>query len=124
MAEYVELDLNELLDKLGQGALPKFDEYQYYKNLKERKIIINNTIDAMLVEQVMLPLLEMDNDGTGKPIEIVLCSCGGSLFDGMVLCDIIDGLKCPTTVTVYTYAYSIGSIILMAGFLLHCFLFQ
>lgn len=116
MAEYVDIDLNELLEALSKGALPKYDEYQYYKNLKDRKIIINNAIDAMLVEQVMLPLLEMDNDGTNKPIEIVLCSVGGSLFDGMVLCDIIDKLKCPTTITVYTYAYSMGSIILMTGF--------
>lgn len=116
MSEYIDLDLNELLESLNAGALPKFSEYQYYKNLQDRKIIINNVIDAMLVEQVMLPLLEMDNDGTNEPIEIVLCSIGGSLFDGMVLCDIIDKLKCPTTITVYSYAYSMGSIILMAGF--------
>ena len=34
----------------------------------------------------------------------------------MPLCDIIDNLKCPTTITVLTYAYSMGSVILLAGY--------
>lgn len=90
--------------------------YQYYKGLRERRIIINEQITQNIVETCMLPLLEMDNDGTGKPIEIILGTVGGSTFDGMPLCDIIDGLKTPTTITVLTYAYSMGGEILMAGY--------
>lgn len=113
MAEFLELDLEKLLNG---GSLPDPVMYQYYKNLKQRKIVINDAIGAEIVEMVILPLLEMDNDGSGEPIEIVLCTCGGSLFDGMALCDVIDNLKCPTTITVITYAYSMGGIILMAGY--------
>lgn len=109
----MELDLTALLE---DGGLPDPCIYQYYKNLQNRRIIINDAIDATLVETVIIPLLEMDNDGTGKPIEIILCTVGGSLYDGSVLCNIIDNLKCPTTITVLTYAYSMGSIILMAGY--------
>ena len=109
----MELDLVTLLE---DGNLPDPCIYQYYKNLNNRRIIINDQIDATLLETVILPLLEMDNDGTGKPIEIILCTVGGSLFDGLTLCNIIDNLKCPTTITVATYAYSMGSIILMAGY--------
>ena len=109
----MELDLVTLLN---DGTLPDPCIYQYYKNLNNRRIIINDQIDATLLETVILPLLEMDNDGTGKPIEIILCTIGGSLFDGLTLCNIIDNLKCPTTITVATYAYSMGSIILMAGY--------
>lgn len=109
----MELDLVTLLQ---DGNLPDPCIYQYYKNLNNRRIIINDQIDATLLETVILPLLEMDNDGTGKPIEIILCTVGGSLFDGLTLCNIIDNLKCPTTITVATYAYSMGSIILMAGY--------
>ena len=90
--------------------------YQYYKNLKNRTIIINDQIDSDIVERVMLPLIEMDNDGTGKPITIRLSTVGGSLFDGITLCDIIDSLKTKTTIIVQTYAYSMGGIILMAGY--------
>lgn len=111
--EVLEIPLSELgLD----NPLPDPITYQYYKNLKNRKIIINDQIDAGIVETVMIPLLEMDNDGTGKPIEIILDTVGGSLFDGAALCNIIDNLKTPTTITVMTYAYSMGSIVLMAGY--------
>ena len=105
------------LSDLGlDNSLPDPVTYQYYKNLKDRKIIINDQIDASIVEMVMIPLLEMDNDGTGRPIEIILNTVGGSLFDGATLCNIIDNLKSPTTITVMTYAYSLGSIIILSGF--------
>lgn len=111
--DLLEVPLAELdLDK----TLPSPVMYQYYRNLKDRKIIINEQIGSDIVENVMIPLLEMDNDGTGKPIEIILNTIGGSLFDGAALCNIIDNLKTPTTITVMTYAYSMGSIILMSGF--------
>ena len=67
--------------------------YQYYKGLEERRIVINDALDNDIIERVALPLIEMDNDGTGAPIDIVLSSPGGSVFDAMVLCDIIDRLK-------------------------------
>lgn len=90
--------------------------YQYYKNLQNRTIIINDLITNDIVESVMIPLIEMDNDGTGEPITILLSTAGGSLFDGITLCDVIDNLKTKTTIKVMTYAYSMGGIILMAGY--------
>lgn len=89
--------------------------YQYYKNLKNRRIVFNQEFDADVLETWILPLMEMDADGSGKPIEIVLNSVGGSVFDGLVLCDIIDRLKTPTTIKVMGYAFSMGSIVLFAG---------
>jgi ATP-dependent protease ClpP protease subunit len=109
----LEVDLGELLSAPTELS-PIM--YQYYKGLKNRTIIINEQIGSDIVENVMLPLLEMDNDGSGKPITIYLSTIGGSLFDGMPLCDIIDGLKTPTTIIVPTYAYSMGGLILMSGF--------
>lgn len=114
-SEIFEIPLSELTSTDSSG-LPDPILYQYYKNLKERRIIINEQIDSEIVELVIIPLLKMDNDGTNKPIEIVLNTVGGSIFDGMPLCDVIDNLKCKTTITVITYAYSMGSIILSAGF--------
>ncbi len=111
----ITLDLNDILASVQDKGLPDTVMYQYYKNLSNRRVIINEQIDSSIVENVILPLLEMDKDGTGRPIEILLNSPGGSVFDGMALCDVIDNLHTPTTITVMTYAYSMGSIILMAG---------
>lgn len=91
-------------------------QYQYYVGLTNRTILINTTIDASILETVMLPLLQMDEDGTGKPIKIIISTPGGSLYDGITLCDVIDNLKTPTEVIVLNYAYSMGSLILMAGY--------
>ena len=116
----IELTLDELMKAMQaagrSGNLPDPVLYQYYNNLAKRRILINEQICQDVVEYAILPLLEMDNDGTGEPIEIILCTPGGSVFDGITLCNVIDNLKTPTTITVITYAYSMGSIILMAGF--------
>lgn len=108
-----EIGLDELLANPTEMS-PAI--YQYYKNLQNRTIVINEQISSDIVESAMLPLIEMDNDGTGEPITIRLSTVGGSLFDGITLCDIIDSLKTPTTIIVQTYAYSMGGIILMAGY--------
>lgn len=106
------VDMEELLNT-PESLTP--DIYQYYKNLSNRKIIFNDQVDCSIVETVILPLLEMDKDGTDQPIEIILCSPGGSPLDGLVLCNIIDNLKTPTTITALGYMYSMGSVILCAG---------
>lgn len=107
----MELILDKLVDDACDPAT-----YQYFKGLKERRIVFNDEVTEDIVETVMLPLLDMDNDGTGLPITIVMNTPGGSLFDGMPLCDIIDGLKTPTTIFVPSHAYSMGGFFLMAGY--------
>lgn len=104
-----------VLDKIIEESYAPA-EYQYYLGLKNRRIILNQDVDEEIVERVMLPLLEMDNDGTGKPITLVINTCGGSLFDGMPLCDIIDNMKTPLTILVTGHAYSMGGFFLMAGY--------
>lgn len=116
MPDYFDISLDDLGELIGLGGAITPDIYQYYKNLKNRKIVLNQGVDAEIVERMMIPLMEMDNDGTGEPIEIMLATTGGSVFDAMTLCDVIDNLKTPTTITCMTYAFSMGGIILMAGF--------
>ena len=62
-----------------------------------------------------MPLLQMDNDGSGEKITIYINTNGGSVYDGLCLCNIIENLKSPTEIIVLGYAYSMGSIILMSG---------
>ena len=110
--EFIEFDLN---DMIAAGSIISPRDYQYYEGLKKRRIVFNNQVDEDIVEGIILPLIDMDNDGTGLPIEIYLSSPGGSLFDGMNLCAVIDRLKTPTTIIAPTYCYSMGGLFLMAG---------
>lgn len=88
---------------------------EYARLLNERKILVNDIISENTIEKVVMPLLRMDNDGSGKKITIYINTNGGSVYDGLVLCDIIEHLKTETEVVVLGYAYSMGSIILMSG---------
>lgn len=103
-----------LMDILAENNITP-DTYQYFKGLENRRIIVNSDIDYGVIEQILLPLIDMDNDGSGEPIEIYLSSVGGSLFDGMAICAAIDRLKTPTTIIAPTYCFSMGGLILMAG---------
>jgi ATP-dependent Clp endopeptidase proteolytic subunit ClpP len=114
MSELGSLDINELIEQLQSTADPVL--YQYFKNLNKRTIIINEQISESIIECAVLPLLEWDNDGTGEEINILLNTVGGSTMNGLLLCDVIDKLKTKTTITVLAYAYSMGSLIIMAGF--------
>lgn len=113
MDGFSEITLDGILDN-AYDISPSV--YQYYKGLGERRIVINGELEDDIVEKIVLPLIEMDNDGTGEPIDIILSSPGGSVLDTMVLCDIIDRIKTQTTITVMGYAYSMASLILMAGY--------
>lgn len=112
--EYVEL-----AEKLDTEQLILEDTQiinnQYENLLKNRIILINDFISELTIDKVVMPLLQMDNDGSNKKITIYINTNGGSVNDGLVLCDVIERLKCPTDVIVLGYAYSMGSIILMAG---------
>lgn len=112
--EYVEL-----AEKLDTEQLILEDTQiinnQYENLLKNRIILINDLISELTIDKVVMPLLQMDNDGSNKKITIYINTNGWSVNDGLVLCDVIERLKCPTDVIVLGYAYSMGSIILMAG---------
>ena len=114
-----EKEYTELAEKLDaeQVILEETDiiNNQYENLLKNRIILINDVISELTIDKIVMPLLQMDNDGTGKKITIYINSSGGSVYDGLVLCNIIEQLKTPTDVIVLGYAYSMGSIILMSG---------
>ena len=110
------IDLNEILENaMTAKSMPDPIDYQYYNQLAKRRIILNGDIDADIVEYVILPLMDMDNDGTGKPIEIFINTLGGEIYNGFSLIDIIEKLKTPTTIHILSSADSMGALIAMAG---------
>ena len=111
----IELTLENLLAALQPTGLPDIVLYQYYKNLLNRKIIINEQIGDALMETAILPFIEMDNDGTGKPIEIIISTIGGEIYSGFNLVDQIEKAKSPVIIHIMSMAASMGFLIAMAG---------
>lgn len=110
--------LEELLNAAKTEGETSIDPatYQYFNCLKNRKIIINDSITSEILERVIIPLQEMDNDGSFEPIEIILDTTGGEIYMGFALVDAIEKLQTKTTVRIMGMAMSMGIYIAMAGF--------
>ena len=91
-------------------------DYWFCRGMEERIINLNGEIYNDIVENVILPLKTMEKEDPKKPVHIYLNTFGGSVLDGLVLCEILDNIKCPVTIEVLGYAFSMGIYILMAGY--------
>lgn len=111
----MDITLEELLAMLKPTGIPDPVLYQYYRNLLNRRIVINEQIGDGLLETAILPFMEMDNDGTGKPIEIIISTVGGEIYNGFNLVDQIEKAKSPVTIHIMAMAASMGFLIAMAG---------
>lgn len=111
----MELTLEDLMVALQPKGLPDPILYQYYKNLINRRIIINEQIGDGLLETAILPFIEMDNDGSGKPIEIIISTVGGEIYNGFNFVDQIEKAKSPVIIHIMSMAASMGFLIAMAG---------
>ena len=89
--------------------------YQYFENLKRRTIVFNRLVNEDILEYLILPLRQFELDDSDEPVTLILNTCGGSALDGLVVLDLIDNYKKPLNIYVYSYAMSMGAIILAAG---------
>lgn len=90
--------------------------YQYFKQLlKNRTIVLNAEIDESILETVVLPLKDFEEQESDKPVTLILNTPGGSVADGLMLCNIIDNYKKPLEIIVPSYSCSMGTIILCSG---------
>lgn len=115
MAITVDEIVDEILGGISDNALPSPVIYQYYKQLRDRRIIINEQIGDSLLETAVIPFMEMDNDGSNEPIEIIISTVGGEIYHGFNLVDMIENAESPVTIHVMAMAASMGLLIAMAG---------
>lgn len=90
-----------------------FQYFNHYKN--HRTIIFNREVNESIVETVILPLKEYEQDNIQEPVRLIISTPGGSVSDGLILCNVIDCYKKPLEIYIYGYACSMGTIILCAG---------
>lgn len=90
--------------------------YQYFLNLlHKRTIILNSEIDENFLEMVVLPLKQFEEDSSNQKVTLILNTAGGSIADGLMLCNVIDNYKKPLEIIVPSYSCSMGTIILCSG---------
>ena len=106
------LETAELL--LKGSSLPDPCDYQYYKCLKENKIIINEEISDSLIELAVLPLMQMDEDPNVEHIDIILNTPGGEIYNGFAFVSALENVTTDTTLRIVGMAASMGGLIAMA----------
>jgi len=90
--------------------------YQYFNQLlKNRTIVLNAEIDESILETVVLPLKDFEKQDSDIPVTLILNTPGGSVADGLMLCNIIDNYTKPLEIIVPSYSCSMGTIILCSG---------
>lgn len=90
--------------------------YQYFHQLHDnRTIVFNTSVDESIVENVILPLKDFENDDSDKPVTLILSTPGGSVADGLVLCNVIDGYRKKLNIYIMGYSCSMGTLFLCSG---------
>lgn len=103
---------------LTLSELPAFEEYTFWENLKDRKIIINQSIDDSIIERAVMQILKFNEEDEGKdvaarkPIKLYINSDGGVVTTGMILCNVIENSKTPVY-GIALRAYSMAGLILL-----------
>lgn len=96
------------------------DKFQL-EDLADRKLYINYNIDETLIDEIVYHILRFNAEDKGKsvesrkPILLYVSSNGGSVVDGFALIDIILASKTPVYTINFSYQYSMGFLIGLAG---------
>lgn len=90
-------------------------DYNYFKGLEERRIIINDIIDSDIIDKAVIPLQRFQEEDPDKPIRILLNTAGGSMTDGFALIAEIERSVAPIYIEIVGVAASMGILIAMSG---------
>lgn len=90
--------------------------YEYFnQRFNHRTIIFNQGVDENILETVILPLQEFEKDNSEEPVTLIIQSPGGSVLDGLTVCNVIDNYKKKLNIYIYGYAFSMAFIISCSG---------
>jgi ATP-dependent Clp protease protease subunit len=96
-------------------------EVFYFKDLKNRRLTLNDDIDQSTVHEIVRHILQYNRDDMNlrvedrKPIILYVCSNGGEMDSGFELIDVIKNSLTPVYTVNLGYQYSMGFLIGLAG---------
>jgi ATP-dependent Clp protease protease subunit len=83
--------------------------------LRDRIVFVNGPIDDTTAALVNAQLLFLEAENPQKPIAMYINSPGGVVTSGLAIYDTMQWIKCPVATVCMGTAYSMGSVLLMAG---------
>ena len=116
----IVLDLDSIRDILINDKYTA-DELFYLRDLKQRKLFLNDGIDQSSVLSIVRNIMQFNADDKEIPVEertpiiLYLVSEGGEVDSGFELIDVIQSSKTPVYTVNLGYWYSMGFLIGIAG---------
>lgn len=112
----VEIDFNAVMSNTAD-----LDNIFYLQDLQQRKMFINEDIDAFSVQDVVKHIMQYNKEDKGipvadrKPILLYITSNGGEVDAGFRLIDVIEASRTPVYTVNLSNQYSMGFLIGLAG---------
>ena len=82
---------------------------------KNRIILLNLPIDAVVANHTIAQLLYLAQDDPSKPIRMYISSPGGQVYSGMAIYDTMQQVECPVSTVAVGFTASFGTVLLTAG---------
>lgn len=115
---YYDVEADIVLDEVDGARLA---EVMYLKDLKQRKLFLNDEVSSVSAIEVVHHILQFNAEDKGIPIEqrkpilLYVTSIGGSVDAGYALIDTILCSKTPVYTVNLGWQYSMGFLIGLAG---------
>lgn len=119
--------MSDLINLFSAGESDSLYDLQVKENLSQRKIVLNDTIDENILENVCLYIMKWNQEDkyipqeNRKPIWLYMNSPGGGVIDGMNLLNIISSSKTPVYTVCFSMCASMAFHIFIAGHKRYCF---
>ena len=108
-------------DALFEKGCTTIDDYFYLKDLKQRKLFIDDEICQETIFDITRHILQFNKEDRDVPVEerqpilLYISSNGGNVDDGFELIDVIENSKTPIYTINLSYQYSMAFLIGIAG---------
>ena len=87
----------------------------YSRLLRERIVFLTGTIDLETANMIIAQMLYLEAEDPNKDVKLYINSCGGSMTSGYAILDTMQFIKPDVSTICIGTAYSMASILLMAG---------
>lgn len=87
----------------------------YSRLLRERIIMVSGQVEDTMANVIVAQLLYLASEDSEREINLYITSPGGVIAAGLAIYDTLRSLPCPIATTCVGYAYSFGTILLLAG---------
>lgn len=117
--------INRRINKNRYNKAPKNNTADKYDNtvywveygidIDKRRIMLDENVDSYSTGWIVRAIYKMLENDSKKPIDLIINSYGGSVYDGLGLYDVLEACPCPIRTYAQGKVMSMGLVVFLAG---------